>query len=201
MFGLVRSNGLGSRRGRVMGVRRVFILTGLLPVLLLPAGANAHQGGLDANGGHHCRQAGFSSGLCSPLNSYHCHKAGCVDRDGAVGNTSGAAGSSGDGSVSDGPRVPRAPRQPAIPRQPGEARSDPTQVLDKSDDKSLPETGAQVVTVGLAGASLLGAGSGLVGVSKRMTRRGASRRRDELESCPPIQSSDASSDLVWPYGW
>ena len=37
-----------------------------------------NSGGLDASGGHHCRQAGYNSGKCSPLNSYHCHKSSCV---------------------------------------------------------------------------------------------------------------------------
>lgn len=41
--------------------------------------AEAHGGGLDGTGGHHCRQAGFDSGKCSPLNSYHCHQSPCGD--------------------------------------------------------------------------------------------------------------------------
>lgn len=51
----------------------------LLAVLALsPPAAMAHGGGLDSNGGHHCREAGYRSGKCSPLNSYHCHRPGCV---------------------------------------------------------------------------------------------------------------------------
>lgn len=41
--------------------------------------AGAHGGGLDANGGHHCREAGYRSGKCAPLGSYHCHRPGCVE--------------------------------------------------------------------------------------------------------------------------
>lgn len=51
--------------------------------------AGAHSGGLDSNGGHYCREAGYESGACSPLNSYHCHDSGCVDYDGATGNGGG----------------------------------------------------------------------------------------------------------------
>lgn len=39
--------------------------------------AGAHGGGLDSTGGHHCRQAGYDSGKCAPLNSYHCHRSPC----------------------------------------------------------------------------------------------------------------------------
>lgn len=51
----------------------------LLAPLASTSPAGAHGGGLDANGGHHCRQAGYDSGKCSPLNSYHCHSASCTE--------------------------------------------------------------------------------------------------------------------------
>ena len=44
------------------------------------APVSAHGGGLDKNGGHYCRDAGFRSGKCSPRNSYHCHKSHCRRR-------------------------------------------------------------------------------------------------------------------------
>lgn len=53
--------------------------------LFAPSAATAHSGALDSNGGHHCRTAGYESGSCGPLNSYHCHEAGCTDHDGATG--------------------------------------------------------------------------------------------------------------------
>jgi hypothetical protein len=46
------------------------------PFIGAPA-AEAHGGGLDSTGGHYCRQAGYDSGKCAPLNSYHCHQAPC----------------------------------------------------------------------------------------------------------------------------
>ena len=55
-----------------------------LVVLLASFGAAApvaaHGGGLDSNGGHHCRDAGYRSGKCGPRNSYHCHRAHCRRR-------------------------------------------------------------------------------------------------------------------------
>lgn len=41
--------------------------------------AAAHSGGLDQGGGHHCRQRGYDSGSCAPLNSYHCHRSYCTE--------------------------------------------------------------------------------------------------------------------------
>lgn len=61
--------------------------------------AGAHSGGLDSNGGHYCREAGYESGACSPLDSYHCHEDGCTDYDGEVGN--GGGDGNGDGSDRD----------------------------------------------------------------------------------------------------
>ena len=63
-----------------MRVRR-FIAIGAVLVAPLAGhdGASAHGGGLDSTGGHHCRQAGYDSGKCSPLNSYHCHQSPCGD--------------------------------------------------------------------------------------------------------------------------
>ena len=54
----------------------VLMLVGVLMAFALSA--SAHSGGLDSSGGHHCREAGFNNGKCSPLNSYHCHSSGCV---------------------------------------------------------------------------------------------------------------------------
>jgi hypothetical protein len=45
----------------------------------IPA-AGAHGGGLDQNGGHYCRDAGYRSGKCGPRNSYHCHRSYCRRR-------------------------------------------------------------------------------------------------------------------------
>lgn len=60
-------------------VRKLVATLGVLLTLLLSAvPASAHGGGLDGNGGHHCREAGYNSGKCGPLNSYHCHSAGCT---------------------------------------------------------------------------------------------------------------------------
>ena len=44
--------------------------------------AHGHGGGTDSNGGHYCREAGYNSGKCAPLGSYHCHSAGCVEPGG-----------------------------------------------------------------------------------------------------------------------
>lgn len=82
------------------------LLTGSLS--LATGVAAAHSGGLDANGGHFCREAGYESGACSPLDSYHCHQSGCVDYDGATGN---GGGSDGGGDTTDSDRdVYKAPR-------------------------------------------------------------------------------------------
>ena len=59
-------------------IRLAFGAALLLAPFTAPAPADAHGGGLDSNGGHHCRQAGYDSGKCSPLNSYHCHSSTCV---------------------------------------------------------------------------------------------------------------------------
>lgn len=68
----------------------------VLLLLVLPDVAAAHSGGLDSNGGHYCREAGYESGACAPLNSYQCHQPGCVDYDGSTGN-GGGGGDDGDG--------------------------------------------------------------------------------------------------------
>jgi hypothetical protein len=61
-------------------VRHLFALGAVLVAPLVGHdGASAHGGGLDSSGGHHCRQAGYDSGKCSPLNSYHCHQSPCGD--------------------------------------------------------------------------------------------------------------------------
>ena len=86
------------------GVRRVALGIALTVALVgSPGTATAHSGGLDSNGGHYCREAGYESGACSPLNSYHCHEAGCTDYDGATGNGGGDSdGGGGGGSDSGG---------------------------------------------------------------------------------------------------
>lgn len=54
--------------GRI--TRLVFIGAALVtPFIGSPMPADAHSGGLDGTGGHHCRQAGYDSGKCAPLNS------------------------------------------------------------------------------------------------------------------------------------
>ena len=67
--------------GYVRILRLVFSAS-LLVAVFSPDPAGAHGGGLDGNGGHHCRQAGYDSGKCAPLDSYHCHQAGCTSHDG-----------------------------------------------------------------------------------------------------------------------
>lgn len=56
-----------------------FLAAVLLAMSAYVPTAGAHGGGTDNNGGHYCREAGFESGKCQPLGSYHCHSAGCVD--------------------------------------------------------------------------------------------------------------------------
>jgi hypothetical protein len=54
--------------------RFLVVLTGLaLAVVTSVPGVGAHSGGIDSNGGHYCRQAGYDAGKCSPLGSYHSH--------------------------------------------------------------------------------------------------------------------------------
>ena len=68
-------------RAHTRPVRRwaaIFIL--MVGSLGAMAPAEAHSGGIDRNGGHYCRAAGYRSGKCSPLNSYHCHRSGCIVR-------------------------------------------------------------------------------------------------------------------------
>lgn len=61
-----------------MLVRRfIFIGAALAAPFVAPQAGEAHSGGLDGNGGHYCRQAGYDSGKCSPLGSYHCHQSPC----------------------------------------------------------------------------------------------------------------------------
>jgi hypothetical protein len=60
-----------------VGARWLFVAAVVLSPLAGGSGAEAHGGGLDGTGGHHCRQAGYESGKCSPLNSYHCHQSPC----------------------------------------------------------------------------------------------------------------------------
>ena len=57
--------------------RFVFIGAALAAPFVAPQAGEAHSGGLDGNGGHHCRQAGYDSGKCAPLGSYHCHQSPC----------------------------------------------------------------------------------------------------------------------------
>jgi hypothetical protein len=62
-------------------MRMVLVVLGALGASLTMAGpVAAHGGGIDGNGGHYCRDAGFNSGTCSPLGSYHCHQPGCDPR-------------------------------------------------------------------------------------------------------------------------
>ena len=78
-------------------------------VLVLPGVASAHSGGLDSNGGHYCREAGYASGSCSPLDSYHCHQAGCVDYDGGSGGGDGGGDAGGDREPSWDAYIPAPP--------------------------------------------------------------------------------------------
>ena len=65
-----------------MGLRRMSLLLCGAVLVVGWFGASslvqAHGGGTDSNGGHYCREAGYNSGKCAPLGSYHCHSAGCV---------------------------------------------------------------------------------------------------------------------------
>jgi hypothetical protein len=58
----------------------LFVILAAMSSLSLAAPAVAHGGGLDSNGGHYCRAAGAKSKKCGPVNSYHCHRAGCKPR-------------------------------------------------------------------------------------------------------------------------
>lgn len=65
---------------RCAALRRLAVVAVAAGALsMFGASAGAHGGGLDANGGHHCREAGYNSGKCAPLGSYHCHRPGCVE--------------------------------------------------------------------------------------------------------------------------
>ncbi len=83
--------------GRRLHVSRLGVAVVVCLALLgIATAAHAHSGGLDSNGGHYCREAGYEAGTCSPLGSYHCHESGCVDYDGPTGNASdGGEGDSG----------------------------------------------------------------------------------------------------------
>lgn len=74
--------------------RRSLALAALFIVAVTASPASAHSGGLDSKGGHYCRQAGYNSGKCSPLNSYHYHSGG---------------GGSGGGGGSSAPAAPPPP--------------------------------------------------------------------------------------------
>lgn len=79
----------------------VLLMAVLLATVATPV--TAHPGGLDAQGGHHCRQAGFDSGKCSPLNSYHYHRGGGgSDGSGSSSSSSGSGGSSAGAGSSGG---------------------------------------------------------------------------------------------------
>lgn len=94
------------RRSRAARVGVAVLLA--LATLGVATGAAAHSGGLDSNGGHYCRDAGYEAGTCSPLGSYHCHDVGCVDHDGATGNGGGDGDgdSGGDRDSGAGPSEP-----------------------------------------------------------------------------------------------
>jgi hypothetical protein len=115
------------------------------------ATALAHPGGLDASGGHHCREAGFASGKCSPLNSYHSHSGGGGSGDGgssgggggaSSGTSSGGSGSSGSSSA---PSAPAAPADTTPPDRPelGTAAVD-------GDSVQVPVTGERNSTLRFA---------------------------------------------------
>lgn len=86
--------------------RRVLLSVALAStVMLLGAGAAAaHSGGLDSSGGHYCREAGYESGSCSPLNSYHSH--------------SGGGSSSSQSAAPVAPAPPPPPRDTKPPKRP-----------------------------------------------------------------------------------
>lgn len=58
-------------------MRRALLVMVLLALALPWPAAQGHGGGLDSNGGHHCREAGYDTGHCAPLGSYHCHRSPC----------------------------------------------------------------------------------------------------------------------------
>lgn len=67
------------------GSRWVVVVAVVLSAALSFSGvAGAHSGGLDSRGGHHCREAGYESGACGPLGSYHYH-----DGSGSTGGSTG----------------------------------------------------------------------------------------------------------------
>ena len=85
-------------------LRRFTLLFGIIAVAVasfMPGVVWAHSGGLDSNGGHYCREAGYNSGSCGPLDSYHCHESGCTDYDGSRGwgGPGGGGGGGGGGST------------------------------------------------------------------------------------------------------
>lgn len=92
------------RRVAMRGKIRQMLLVWAALVLMVvgPGPALGHSGGLDSNGGHHCREAGHNSGKCSPLNSYHCHQAGCNPAGPGAG-PSGGSGAGGNSPITSAP--------------------------------------------------------------------------------------------------
>ena len=69
------------------GVGRLLVALAISTGVVTGGGeAGGHSGGLDANGGHHCREAGYASGACGPLDSYHTHS-GSDSSGGGAGAT------------------------------------------------------------------------------------------------------------------
>lgn len=182
-------------------MRRLVVLVGVVGWLLLPGFASAHQGGIDSNGGHHCRQRGFDSGLCSPVNSYHCHQPGCVDRDGA----SGASQPRGDVAAApvdiDGPRTPRSPRTPRVPGSDPRPRPVSDESSGSSGGRELPRTGSATVVIALSGLGFLGSGTVLLTLKRRIERRLTQHIRRVRKLVEPVSNLEmlllAVVGVIW----
>lgn len=145
-------------------MRRVVLVPMVVVATFVAGGVGGHQGGLDDNGGHHCREAGFNSGLCAPLDSYHCHQEGCTIPAGETVSTVGAPDLPANRPQVAATPTPTQPPGPVVTPSPPIATPAPSV-------RALSNTGLATDVLGLSALSLVEIGVTLVLLSGWLARR------------------------------
>lgn len=146
---------IASHRGRTRPApvaTRSFLLAFLVcaQVVVAAGVASAHPGGLDANGGHYCRQKGYDSGKCAPLNSYHSHR----------GGDSTDSGSQSGPTADSSPNVTTPPvTTPPDTTPPGKPQTQHPKVDRATVDLPVSAESGAMIVVYVAGGEVARAGA------------------------------------------
>ena len=148
--------------------RRLAVAFCVAAALLIGSPALAHDGPLDSQGGHDCKSTDRN---CSPLESYHCHDAGCVQPSGRPVTTVGGSSQRTAGSASPAATANAQPVTTPV------ATSAPTAA---ASPRALTNTGTITEVLGWVGLAVVLFGLALVLFAGPRWRRAAAdgRSRD-----------------------